>query len=824
MTVFAGRCAGRLNIRVLDGTLLKNGIPQGIINLCLRSKTAERWKGMVIRMEEKKRRLNIGLFVSNLINDFDIAIYRGVERGAQEMDANLIVFPGRYLHGQYNDKERTKSEYQYNTVFAYADHRNIDVLLVLMGTIGTVITEEEKKDFLDMYSDIPIIILADEVPGYKCLVFENRSGLKDGIVDLIVNKKRKNIGMVSGPMTNEDAIERLDVYKETLQDYGLEVSEDKIVYGNFSEYTEEIVEDLLTRNPEMDALVFANDQMAIGGYNTIKEHNLVIGKDIAVMGFDDSPMATVLVPNLSTVRADAVELGRRGAVEAVEYVAKGDCDCLPIKTEMVFRESTGPSQSNSAIDVKGVRFREWMQEDQNKLAGEMMNVLYGDRFLEENQKVFVKNIIEYIQSFLRFIQEKDAEISVAKTNTLIGNALSAVHGEHTEVHLLIQLFGILSDVAKIYGKEREKEASDLLYANMERLTMVVTASRQESETELDALMWMSNSIAKDMLVYGADSDQSFSTVSDKLIRLGFKSAYLYAMESPFINQEDGAWNNWRIPEKMLLKSFFYNDGQPPRQVEGKKQEISSMRLFDNPYIQQDKRHTLLLNMIFINEEQLGLLLCEIDSRKLQYMNSVNAQLASALKIIHMLKMQVGIQKQLEDSLEKIKESNQVLETISKVDALTGVYNRRGFYEMAAKMIHNKANRSKKMILLFADLDNLKQINDRIGHDAGDFAIRSIATVLTDSMRATDVVARIGGDEFVAMAAAEVDTDGEMIKQRIKTLMNEFNDRSGKDYYVCVSVGYSEFLCTDEIVLEDYLGQADEKLYEDKQKKRKDIMK
>ncbi len=771
-----------------------------------------------------KKRINIGLFVSNLINDFDIAVYRGVERGAQEMDANLIVFPGRYLRGQYNDKERTKSEYQYNTVFSYADKQNIDVLLILLGTIGTVITEEEKKIFLDMYRDIPIIILADEMPGYKCLVFENRCGLKDGIVDLIVNKNRKNIGMVSGPMTNEDAIERLNVYKETLQDYGLEVSEDKIVYGNFSEYTEEIVEDLLVRNPGMDAIVFANDQMAIGGYNTIKKHNLAIGKDIAVMGFDDSPMATVLVPNLSTVRADAVELGRRGAIEAVEYVTKGDCNCLPIKTEMVFRESTGPSQGNSAIDVRGKNFSEWLQEDQRKLAREMMNVLYGDRLLEDNQKIFVSNIVDYIEDFLRFVQVKDAGISIPKTNEQIGKALTAVHGEHTEVHLLIQLFGILSDVAKIYAQDKENEAKDLLYANMKRLTMVVTALRQESETELDELLWMSNSIARDMLVYGENSDQSFSTVSDKLIRLGFKSAYLYAMDSPFINKEEGVWHDWRIPDKMLLKSFFYDDGQPPRSVEGKKQEISTMKLFDNPYIQQDRRHTLLLNTIFINEEQLGILLCEIESRKLQYMNSVNAQLGSALKIIHMLKMQVGIQRQLEESLEKIKESNQVLETISKIDALTGVYNRRGFYEMAVKMIHNKNNRGKKVILIFADLDNLKSINDRIGHDAGDFAIKSIASVLTDSMRATDIVARFGGDEFVAMAVEEVTTDAEMIKQKIKTLMNEFNDRSGKNYYICVSVGYSEFLCADDVVLEDYLGLADEKLYEDKQKKRKDIMK
>ena len=129
-----------------------------------------------------------------------------------------------------------------------------------------------------------------------------------------------------------------------------------------------------------------------------------------------------------------------------------------------------------------------------------------------------------------------------------------------------------------------------------------------------------------------------------------------------------------------------------------------------------------------------------------------------------------------------------------------------------------------MILVFADLDNLKSINDRIGHDEGDFAIKSVASILTDSMRATDVVARIGGGEFVAMAVVDHSVGGDVIQKRIKKLTEEFNSHCEKEYYIGVSVGYSEFVCDKDVSLENYLNEADEKLYKDKQKKRTDIMK
>ena len=107
-----------------------------------------------------KKRINIGLMISHLEDDFASAVCRGAIIGAKEIDANLFIFPGRYIEGVYADKKRTEYEYQYNTLFSYAFPEDIDVVLVLAGTILNSISYERKKEFLRNIGDIPVITIA----------------------------------------------------------------------------------------------------------------------------------------------------------------------------------------------------------------------------------------------------------------------------------------------------------------------------------------------------------------------------------------------------------------------------------------------------------------------------------------------------------------------------------------------------------------------------------------------------------------------------------------------------------------------------------------
>ena len=128
------------------------------------------------------------------------------------------------------------------------------------------------------------------------------------------------------------------------------------------------------------------------------------------------------------------------------------------------------------------------------------------------------------------------------------------------------------------------------------------------------------------------------------------------------------------------------------------------------------------------------------------------------------------------------------------------------------------------MLVFADMDNLKQVNDRFGHKNGDFAIKSIAQILSDSFGKNDIIGRIGGDEFVAFSFIDNPNKPEEIKSAIAKESADLNNSCGKPYYIDISLGISTFMCSPTLNIEDILHNADEALYENKKHKRKDVLK
>ncbi|WP_168204089.1 sensor domain-containing diguanylate cyclase [Aliikangiella coralliicola] len=115
---------------------------------------------------------------------------------------------------------------------------------------------------------------------------------------------------------------------------------------------------------------------------------------------------------------------------------------------------------------------------------------------------------------------------------------------------------------------------------------------------------------------------------------------------------------------------------------------------------------------------------------------------------------------------KLIDTTQKLKSLSVLDDLTGLYNRRGLLE-ASKHIISIANRNQLDIaVLYVDLDNLKSVNDNFGHDIGDKMIKASATTISVVLRSHDIAARVGGDEFVVVAAIERRQDMEKLIQRL----------------------------------------------------------
>jgi diguanylate cyclase (GGDEF)-like protein len=160
-----------------------------------------------------------------------------------------------------------------------------------------------------------------------------------------------------------------------------------------------------------------------------------------------------------------------------------------------------------------------------------------------------------------------------------------------------------------------------------------------------------------------------------------------------------------------------------------------------------------------------------------------------------------------------------LRELSLEDELTRLYNRRGFLTLAEQQL-KIANRTKKeMVLLYADLDELKRINDGQGHGAGDRAIVEVAAVLKEAFRESDIIARIGGDEFAVLA---IDIQGmkpaAMIK-RITDNLETWNGRSGRTYILSLSLGTAIYNPAKPCGIQELLASADRRMYEDKAAKK-----
>ncbi len=160
-----------------------------------------------------------------------------------------------------------------------------------------------------------------------------------------------------------------------------------------------------------------------------------------------------------------------------------------------------------------------------------------------------------------------------------------------------------------------------------------------------------------------------------------------------------------------------------------------------------------------------------------------------------------------------QQQEEQLRALSLVDDLTGLNNRRGFLALAEQQIKFARRNSRELVLLFVDMDDFKQINDKYGHQEGDIALQRAARVLRATFRDSDIIARLGGDEFVVLAA-DTGTSASIV-ERLRRSLIERNQSEEYPYTLSFSVGAARFDPEDPPTIQELLHTADAMLYEQK---------
>ncbi|MEO0161972.1 MAG: diguanylate cyclase [candidate division WOR-3 bacterium] len=182
----------------------------------------------------------------------------------------------------------------------------------------------------------------------------------------------------------------------------------------------------------------------------------------------------------------------------------------------------------------------------------------------------------------------------------------------------------------------------------------------------------------------------------------------------------------------------------------------------------------------------------------------------------------GIIQWIDGVIEDVTERKQLtatLQALSFTDELTGLYNRRGFLTLAEHQLRIAQRTQKSLLLLFMDMDNLKDINDAFGHAMGDQALIHTALILKRTFRESDLIARIGGDEFVVLTLEIKKTRGQEFYERLYRRLEAFNESGHLPFKISLSAGWSYYHPRRPVTITSLLRSADRMMYLHKQKKK-----
>jgi diguanylate cyclase (GGDEF)-like protein len=200
-------------------------------------------------------------------------------------------------------------------------------------------------------------------------------------------------------------------------------------------------------------------------------------------------------------------------------------------------------------------------------------------------------------------------------------------------------------------------------------------------------------------------------------------------------------------------------------------------------------------------------------------NELRVRLQAGARIVELQNSLAERVCELEAAVAERKQAETALRNLSLTDELTGLYNRRGFFNLAEHHLKAARRGGQASLLLYADLDGLKEINDTLGHREGSLAIARTAEILRQTFRTSDIICRLGGDEF-AILAQNVSSDGlENMIARLEENLRANSKQHKHGYKLSLSVGTVWIANDNNLTIDQLVDRADKLMYEQKRRKK-----
>ncbi|MBP8084061.1 MAG: diguanylate cyclase [Spirochaetes bacterium] len=752
-------------------------------------------------------KLRIGLQTSRLDYGYGVKIWQAAMITAKQMDVDLIIFPGRNLDSPHG------WDYQYNSIFQLMNKDTIDAAILITTLVSNYVNETRIENFFREFSDIPMVSVGTKIDNIPSIIINNQSGIRELTRHQIEIHKAERIAFIKGPETNWEANERFKAFKEELETHGIPIDESLIGHGDFTtHHVEPEIEKILSSNTALpDAFMFANDEMAIEGMRILREKGIKIPDDTAIIGYDDIGQAASQSIPITTIAQPLSDIADCAVKTAIDLALGKEVDKLVVlPTKPVIRSSCG-CMLHSINNVLHINTNNDLILENNIIADKVINIISTLNYSHNSdQNGIIKEVLNCIIDI-----SKEKDLHTADENAVFDflNRFTRILRLEAEKGFSPEQWQIpLSILSEIVDSSFETKFFMDRFRFIIRACTVLTldtalsvhSSHQfEFERTMEKLQDIEYNISSIMEI-----NDLVQTLYRQLPNVGINTFILSKYDNEWTHNHDEEWKN--RPQLFTVASMYdckeYSDFNAGTITD---------RITPIKRPKESKSRALAVYPLFFRETHYGTITFELSLNGGFIYESITTQISGVLKRIFLYEAKNKAESSLRKALHDLEDFNEQLNQLSITDELTGLFNRRGFMKMAEHSLFLSRQMKHSSLLVFGDLDRLKNINDNYGHDEGDWAIKTTAEIIRNVFRSTDITARLGGDEFTIFAANMKEELVPVFLQKINKLLEEKKKANGKEYVLSISLGH--IICPPEgkLGIEDYMQAADKNLYEQK---------
>lgn len=741
----------------------------------------------------------IGFFTTGTDLEYSLLLARIVTQVAKEQNIKLINFLGGSLNPNFTFSQY-KYQYQCNVAFNFAHTPHIDGLILASGILASFVDTTDFFDFYNQFSPLPMVSLGVNIPDMPSVYTNNTAIFNQLVSHLIQVHCCKKIGFISGPSSNFDAYDRYQGYLSALAENHIAYQPDYIYFGDFTPVSaQEAVKELIDeRHLDLDAIVCANDSMALTVISELKKRNFSIPEKIIVTGCDDIPSSAYCVPSLTSIEQPLKKMAN-SAIQLLNQAIDGKpTSNVVIPSKIIFRESCGCRIMTYSSIISTIALSPSVQKCAN----------LADNFLNKCSNVLSAEINAAIRDFIiacYHLVTTDTK-SFEPPQKMVDLFFSSVRKHLPSVHTVLNLRNCMTSLKKdllrlssstvvlcYLDNVFDQITHELLNYLLEYYSLQTEHLNQNFSFIRQFLLTITHNIS--------NKEQQLQSIIPSLMECGISSCLIYLYN-------DGVKHNlsdtWKMPEEVYLyMGYIRNQIIDPASLPCK---VPASEVATYGFLNRDELYTSCIHPIFFGNEQLGIIVFEMSTDNYSLIDNLTVELGCALKLTSTF----TAQRQIENKLE----------ALSQTDELTGLLNRRGFFNLAQDKYLFSLASHQNGILFYADMDGLKRINDTYGHSEGDAAIISMSKILIQTFSSTDIVGRIGGDEFVILCPNQDTSYMEKVNLKINQLCALYNKESNIPYTLSISIGGIFYAYEDSESLEYLLSRADKILYDKKRLKKK----